>query len=107
MNPPEQTHWECHAYEREVIDHVWSLAQSVAGNDAALWRKDEFGAWIHRLEYGRRSSQFGWEIYDPNLGGMGLQALRPLHWQNYLDKIAFQDTMRVTADGLRNVRKLL
>ena len=33
-------------YDREVVDRVWTLAQIIPGNDAALWRKDEFGAWL-------------------------------------------------------------
>lgn len=32
------------AYPREVVEQVWQLAQSVPGNDPAVWRKDEFGA---------------------------------------------------------------
>ena len=109
MTPPEETQWDFHAYDRTVIDYVWSLAQPVAGNDDALWRKDEFGAWIHRLEHGNRNSQFGWEIYDPNIAGMdfGMRTLRPLQWQNYQDKVAFEESPRVTADGLRNSRRLL
>ncbi|MBP7948392.1 MAG: hypothetical protein KA004_01965 [Verrucomicrobiales bacterium] len=109
MPPPEETRWDFHAYDRTVVDAVWANAQPVVGNDAALWRKDECGAWIHRLEYGSRSSQFGWEIYDPNLAPsqFGLAALRPLQWQNYLDKVAFENAFRMTADGLRNVRRLL
>jgi hypothetical protein len=66
---PEETHWNFFRYEREVVDHVWSLGQTVQGNDDALWRKDEHGAWMHRLEYGNRNSQFGWEIFDPSEAG--------------------------------------
>lgn len=109
MPTPEETRWDFHAYDRTVLDQIWQLAQAVTGNDDVLWRKDEFGAWINRLEYGNRHSQFGWEIYDPSLSGgdFGLRSLRPLQWQNYLDKVAFEDTPRVTADGLRNSRKLI
>ncbi len=107
MESSDETRWEFHSYEREIIDHVWQSAQCVLGNDPALWRKDECGAWIHRLEYGNRHSQFGWEIYDPNLSGIGLQSLRALQWQNYQDKIAFEQGAQVTADGLRNVRRML
>ena len=109
MSDVKSTHWDFHAYDRTVVDHVWNLGQIVAGNDDALWRKDEFGAWMHRLEYGNRNSQFGWEIYDPNLEGMsfGLRGLRPMQWENYQDKIAFEEAPSVTADGLRNARRLL
>lgn len=96
-------------FEREVVERVWALGALVVGNDPALWRKDEFGAWMHRLDYGNRHSQFGWEIWDGSLGrgSLGLAALRPLHWQNYLDQLAAETQSRVTADGLRNMRRLL
>lgn len=96
-------------YERGVIDTVWNYAAVIVGNDPDLWRKDESGAWIHRHDYGRRRSEFGWEICDlnPGRGGGGVAALRPMQWQNYLDQIAAMTQSRVTADGLRNARKLL
>lgn len=96
-------------YDREVVERVWLFAQPVKGNDEALWRKDEFGAWIYRLDYGNRNSQFGWEVFDLSAWrrGHGLSALRPCQWQNYLDYEAAARRYRVTAEGLSNVRRLL
>ncbi len=97
-------------YDRQVIEHVWSLAQAVPGSDAAVWRKDEQGAWIHRQDYRNRHSQYGWEIAELGFYTRrpGVEALRPLHWQNYLDfMVAARHTEVVTAEGLNNVRKLL
>jgi len=37
-------------YDLEVIRRVWTLAQTIPGNDPEVWRKDEFGAWIHRAD---------------------------------------------------------
>ncbi len=73
-------------YERELIQSVWEFAEIVAGNDPELWRKDEFGEWIYRFDYGRRSSEFGWEIFDPGIGrhAQGVYAMRPMQWQNYI-----------------------
>ncbi len=73
-------------YERELIQSVWEFAEIVAGNDPELWRKDEFGEWIHRFDYGRRTSEFGWEIFDPGIGrhAQGVYAMRPMQWQNYI-----------------------
>jgi len=105
----DATDWSAAGYDREVIDRVWNQAGEIAGNDPALWRKDECGAWIFRLDYGRRHSDFGWEIHDPTVGlrvGGAVLSLRPLHWQNYLDRLATQTQGRVTADGLRNTRQL-
>ncbi|MDF1825138.1 MAG: hypothetical protein P1U68_10880 [Verrucomicrobiales bacterium] len=75
-------------YEREVVDSVWNFAEIVAGNDPELWRKDEWGNWIHRLGYGRRDSAFGWEIFDPGIGrhSQGVYAMRPMQWSRYLQQ---------------------
>ncbi|MCB1228168.1 MAG: hypothetical protein KDK99_20345 [Verrucomicrobiales bacterium] len=96
-------------YDREVIDRVWSRALVVRGNDPAVWRKDEFGAWMHRADYRNRRSEFGWEIADPaGAGGSGTDGLRGLQWQNYLDyMVAARHQAIVTADGLRNARRLV
>jgi hypothetical protein len=97
-------------YDREIVERVWGLAQVVQGNDAAVWRKDEHGAWIHRADYRNRRSEFGWEIadYGYTQRASSLTALRPLHWQNYLDfMVASSRSAVVSADGLRNARRLL
>ena len=94
-------------YDRDLINSVWECAEEVAGNDPELWRKDEFGAWIYRMDYGRRNSEFGWEVCDVNTGGNSdLLALRPMQWQNYIDQVAAVTQSRVTAHGLRNGRTL-
>lgn len=97
-------------YDREVVDRVWSFAQVIHGNDPAVWRKDEHGAWMNRLDYRNRGSEFGWEIADSGftMRASGVEALRPMQWQNYLDfMVASRRGAVVTADGLRNVRRLL
>ncbi len=74
------------AYERELVQSVWEFAEAVPGTDPSLWRKDEFGDWIHRFDYGRRGSAFGWEIFDPGIGrrAQGVYAMRPMQWESYL-----------------------
>ena len=96
-------------YDHSVIAGVWANGDAIPGNDPDLWRKDQFGAWIHRLDYGKRHSEFGWEICDltAGRGPGGLAALRPMHWQNYIDQVAALTQSRVTAEGIRNVRKLV
>jgi hypothetical protein len=108
-NEQPMTEWEVGGYDREVVARAWSRAEVVPGNDAELWRKDALGAWIYRLDYGQRRSSFGWEVFDPSLGRgeSGVSALRPMQWQNFLDALAAETQSRVTADGLRNVRRLL
>lgn len=96
-------------YDGSIVEQVWQSAQSIPGNDRAVWRKDASGAWIHRLAYRNRHSDFGWEIGDCayTLRAFGLAALRPMQWQNHLDFLVASRGSFVTADGLRNARKLL
>jgi hypothetical protein len=108
-SPAGESRWTFRGYEREIVDRVWTFAAPISGNDRELWRKDEFGAWIYRLDYGNRRSDFGWEIGDSSLGGResSLLSLRPIQWQNYIDLVAANTQCRVTADGLRNMRRLI
>jgi hypothetical protein len=73
-------------YEREIIENVWEFAEIVDGVDPALWRRDEFGEWIRRPDYGCRDSAFGWEIFDPGIGRrtQGVFAMRPMQWRSYV-----------------------
>ncbi len=82
----ERSPWPFFGYPRELVDSVWRFAESVPGVDPELWRRDEFGSWIHRLDYGRRSSRFGWEIFDPGLGrrSQGVFAMRPMQWESHI-----------------------
>jgi hypothetical protein len=107
-NDAPATDWRQPPFDAETIRRVWNFAQTVSGNDSALWRKDGFGAWIYRLDYGNRHSHFGWHIAEGTGNAeSGLANLRPLQWQNYVDQIAAITQCRVTADGLRNARRLL
>ena len=78
-------------YEKSVLFQVWEYAEIVPGNDADLWRKDEFGNWIYRLDYGNRNSEFGWEIFDPGVGRnrQGIYVMRPMQWQSFLQSCEF------------------
>lgn len=75
--------------EQDKIN-VWSKGTIVQGYDSAIYRKDQCGAWIRYSDYGNRSSQYGWEIDhitpDSKGGGDTLSNLRPLQWQNNVDK---------------------
>jgi len=98
------------SYDAEIVASVWQLAQIIPGNDPQVWRKDEFGAWIHRREYRHRHSEFGWEIadYGYRLRASGLASLRPMQWQNHVDfQVASRHQAVISADGLRNARRLV
>lgn len=102
-DPPER------GYDRDTVERVWQTAQIIPGNDPAVWRKDERGAWMNRLAYRNRNTEFGWEIADSGftLRAFGIAALRPMQWQNHLDFLVASSSSVVTADGLRNARRLL
>ena len=69
----------------------------------ARWRKDDCDAWIGRIEYGNRASQYGWEIDHINPhGDNGLANLRPLQWQNNVDKSDGRLKCSATAHGKDN-----
>ena len=66
---------------------VWSKGTVVRGHDPSIWRKDQCGAWIKHNEYGKRNSQFGWEIDHISPGGRTIMSnLRPLNWKNNVAK---------------------
>ncbi|PIP15317.1 HNH endonuclease [Candidatus Roizmanbacteria bacterium CG23_combo_of_CG06-09_8_20_14_all_35_49] len=73
-----------------IVQQVWEKGYIVNGYDPAYTRKDQCGAWIKRLDYGDRKSQYGWEIDhitpESNGGGDELSNLRPLQWQNNASK---------------------
>ena len=94
------------AWSDEMIQKVWEKGKEVSGNDPNVWRKDECGAWIGRQQYGNRDSQYGWEVDHIAPGGADiLSNLRPLQWQNNVDKSDGRLKCNITASGKVNVTK--
>lgn len=93
------------AWQEELIKEVWKKGKIVKGNDKNRWRKDQCGAWIGFKEYGNRDSQYGWEIdhISPG-GGDQLSNLRPLQWQNNVDKSDGRLKCNVTSKGKDNIK---
>lgn len=90
----------------DTIQKVWEKGETVSNNDPAEWRKDECGAWMARNQYGNRNSRYGWEIDHISPGGSdAVSNLRPLQWENNLDKSDGRLKCNVTADGINNVKK--
>ncbi len=89
----------------DTIQKVWEKGKVVSNNDPAEWRKDDCDAWIARNQYGNRDSKYGWEIDHISPGGPDtLSNLRPLQWQNNVDKSDGRLKCNVTASGTDNVQ---
>lgn len=93
------------SFTEETVQLVWNKGAIVPGNNPALWRKDQCGAWIYRNSHGNRNSQYGWEIdhINPN-GGDSLSNLRPLQWENNAEKSDDNLTCPITSSGVNNKR---
>ncbi|MCX6070807.1 MAG: HNH endonuclease signature motif containing protein [Chloroflexi bacterium] len=91
-------------WNQQTIEAVWQRGRAVAGDDPARWRKDDCGAWIGRAEFGDRGSQYAWEIdhINPN-GDDAIGNLRPLQWQNNVDKSDGRLKCNVTSRAKDNV----
>ena len=72
-------------FDEFVIQLVWNKGQEIEGWDPAIWRRDIYGHAIRRSDYGRTSSEYGWEIdhiYPVAAGGNDeLSNLQPLYWE--------------------------
>lgn len=92
------------AWTEEMIEKVWQKGKTVTGYDSSKWRKDDCNAWMSRTDYGNRQSAYGWEIDHISPGGSDtLSNLRPLQWQNNVDKSDGRLKCNVTSDGNKNV----
>ncbi len=86
-------------YSEQLIQQVWEKGRAHTEIDMDLWREDECGAWISRLDYGKTSSEFGWKIVNVTAGGPNTpDNLRPFHHRNDYDVSGHQARRRVTAD---------
>jgi hypothetical protein len=94
------------SWSEEDIERVWQKGKVALGYDPDRWRKDDC-AWMTRVEYGNRQSPEGWEIdhISPS-GGDHIGNLRPLQWENNVDKGDGQWlACPVTSSGTKNVRR--
>ncbi len=93
------------AFSNQDIQNVWSKGSIILGNDSAYWRMDQCGAWIGKVFYGNRNSQYGWEIdhIDTNAENNILSNLRPLQWKNNASRQDGRLTCPVTASGIENI----
>ena len=91
-------------WTNETIRDVWEKGTIVPNNKSSEWRKDQCGAWIAWSEYGNRNSNYGWEIDHISPGGSDiLSNLRPLQWQNNVDKSDGKLKCNITSSGTKNI----
>lgn len=91
------------SFSDEMIQKVWEKGKIIGDNDPTTWRQDECGAWIGRVYYGNRNSEYGWEIDHISPGGSdALSNLRPLQWKNNTDKSDGRLKCNVVANGTHN-----
>ncbi|MFT4313423.1 MAG: HNH endonuclease [Candidatus Woesearchaeota archaeon] len=87
----------------EVIQQVWEKARITQNNDPKFWRKDSCNAWIKRVEYGNRESQYGWEIdYIDVDKPPSIENFQPLHWKNHVEKKHSQIVCHIASKGVEN-----
>ena len=79
-------------FDDTMIQMVWEKGQIIYGWDERFWRKDYYGWWMHRFDYGDRNSELGWEIdhiVPVSEGGTdSIFNLRPLYWRNNISRAA-------------------
>jgi hypothetical protein len=72
-------------YDHATLSAVWNKGQAVLGNDANVFRKDIYGAWMRWDQYGK-TLQYGWEVDHiiplARRGSEALNNLQPLQWEN-------------------------
>lgn len=89
----------------DTIQKVWEKGKVVSNYNPAEWRKDDCDAWIARNRYSNRNSQYGWEIDHISPGGPdSVSNLRPLQWQNNVDKSDGRLKCNVTSSGKHNIK---
>ena len=94
------------SFDEEMVQKVWEKGEIVRRYDGNVWRKDQCGAWINRLQHGNRHSLYGWEIDHISPGGSdNLSNLRPLQWKNNVAKSEGRLTCPVTAQSNRNTER--
>ncbi|MCF7811491.1 HNH endonuclease [bacterium] len=94
------------AWSEETIQKVWEKGKEAPPNDPNVYRKDQCDAWMKRDHYGNRQSQYGWEIDHISPGGTDeLHNLRPLQWENNVDKSDGRLKCKVTANGENNIKQ--
>lgn len=65
---------------------IWNKGKLIENYDRNVWRRDMYGRAMKYTEYGKRDSEYGWEIdhiKQVQFGGTDdMNNLRPLNWKS-------------------------
>jgi hypothetical protein len=50
------------SYAYSELHSFWEASRIAYGRDPFWWRVDWLGRLMHRMEYGNRQSEYGWEV---------------------------------------------
>lgn len=88
---------------------VWNKWKIDSDNKPSEWRKDECWAWIWFRFYWDRDSQYGWEIDhispQSNWWSDNLSNLRPLQWENNINKSDWRLVCIISSSWNTNIKK--
>jgi 5-methylcytosine-specific restriction endonuclease McrA len=77
-------------FSQQTIDAVWNKGFTDLQYNSNIYRKDAYGTWMKKDEYGDVSAKYGWEIDHikpiSKGGGDELSNLQPLYWKTNRDK---------------------
>lgn len=73
-----------------IKDAVWRKGRPIPGFTSIMWRWDAWGRVMRYSDYGKRASEWGWEIDHivpvSEGGNNDLSNLRPLNWVSNLQR---------------------
>ena len=92
------------------LNKIWERARVIPNFDPRVYRKDIYGAWIKRDEYGMRemSLSLGWIIITLHASEQGSESeeLIPVQWQNATAHLEGFKLGVITASGIINTKVL-
>lgn len=73
-------------FAQTTVGAVWNKGRVIAGYDSNTWRHDMCGKVMKCSDYGKTSSEYGWEIDHSRPVAKGgsdeLSNLQPLQWED-------------------------